>query len=358
MRNLLFAGLLIISGTTLAQTQVSKYQPGVTPEGAVYFLPKTALRIVVQTEKSTYTPGDFANYADRYLRLQGVSNEPSIRYKINDITLSTTCLPDTSKCYAVTFNAKTSATNVVLGDDGILLALNAEPRKVQVPTVFQATPKPPRTNPRQFMSEEILAAGSNAKMAELTAQEIYDIRESKNLLTRGQADKMPTDGEQLRIMLNHLSEQDNALTQMFSGTVTKDTTEQVLVYVPHGEVNKQLLFRFSQKQGLVDKDNLAGEPYYISVTDTKSVPEPTSVVDKKKKKDLEQGNGIYVNVPGKIAINIIKGNDTICTKEVTAAQYGYTELLSGDLFNKHYATHLWLDPITGAIDKLEAEQPK
>ena len=34
------------------------------------------------------------------------------------------------------------------------------------------------------------------------------------------------------------------------------------------------------------------------------------------------------------------------------------ELLSGDLFNKHYGTRIWLNPVTGSIDKLEAEQPK
>lgn len=47
------------------------------------------------------------------------------------------------------------------------------------------------------MTEEILIAGSTAKMAELVAKEIYNIRESKNSLTRGQADYMPKDGAAL-----------------------------------------------------------------------------------------------------------------------------------------------------------------
>lgn len=37
-----------------------------------------------------------------------------------------------------------------------------------------------RIDPRSFMTEEILIAGSTAKMAELVAKEIYNIRESKN----------------------------------------------------------------------------------------------------------------------------------------------------------------------------------
>ncbi len=66
------AALLAICCGAMAQTPISKYKPGVTPEGAVYYLPKTALRIVVQVEKTTYTPGDFCIYADRFLRLKDV----------------------------------------------------------------------------------------------------------------------------------------------------------------------------------------------------------------------------------------------------------------------------------------------
>ena len=40
MRKLIAASLIMLSSMTSAQTQISKYQPGVTPEGAIYFLPK------------------------------------------------------------------------------------------------------------------------------------------------------------------------------------------------------------------------------------------------------------------------------------------------------------------------------
>ena len=56
-------------------------------------------------------------------------------------------------------------------------------------------------NPRRYLTEEILAAGSTAKMAELTAREIYDLRENRSLLIKGQADFMPQDGQQLKLML-------------------------------------------------------------------------------------------------------------------------------------------------------------
>ena len=42
-----------------------------------------------------------------------------------------------------------------------------------------ATTQKKKINPRDFLTEEILMAGSTAKMAELVAKEIYNIRESK-----------------------------------------------------------------------------------------------------------------------------------------------------------------------------------
>lgn len=51
----LFIALTLGATGSLAQTVISNYKPGVTSEGAVYYLPKTAIRITLQIEKR-YTP--------------------------------------------------------------------------------------------------------------------------------------------------------------------------------------------------------------------------------------------------------------------------------------------------------------
>lgn len=338
-----------------AQTASSYYMPGVTAEGAIYFLPKTAVSVTVQIEKTTYTPGDFCKYSERYLRIKDVSPNPSVSYRITTIRQDAVAVADTTKGFAVKFDAKTSATNVRLSDDGILLAINAEPKKLPTAEPFVPAPRPANINPRQYMSEEILAAGSTAKMAELTAQDIYEIRESRNLLVRGQADNMPKDGEQLRLMLSQLDKQDQALTSLFTGTLSKDTTEYTFTIVPDREIKRDVLFRFSQKLGLVDKDDLAGTPYYISIEDLKTVPAPEPIDPKKKNKQVA---GIYVNIPGRLRSTVSDALNTITTTDFPAGQFGNTELLSAALFNKRYTTRLWLHPLSGAVEKLEAEQPK
>ena len=354
-----------------AQTVSSVYQPGVTTEGAVYFLPKTAVTVTVQVEKTTYTPGDFCQYAERFLRIKDVSPTPSVSYRITTIRQDAVAVPDTAKRYAVKFDARTSATNVRLSDDGILQAINTEERGMRneerdypqkknlpqnySPSSFLLPPSSSKPNPRQYMNEETLAAGSTAKMAELTAQDIYEIRESRNLLVRGQADNMPKDGEQLRLMLNQLDMQDHALTSLFIGTYDKDTIQKVFTIVPSESNRREVAFRFSEKLGLVDADDLAGVPYYILIEDLKTVPKPEPVDPKKKLKPVD---GIFVNIPGRLRSTVSNAQGIIITNEFPAGQFGNVELLSGALFNKRYTTRLRLNPLSGAVNHLDAELPK
>ena len=341
--------------TSTAQTVVDLYTPGITAEGNFYCLPKTVVRIAVKIEKTTYTPGEFAPYAERFLRLKDVGMEPLNSYRILGLSQTAMGVSDSEKIYAIRFNPKSAAVNVAKAEDGVLLAINAEPRYQSQPSTFVPAPKPVAVNPRQFLIEEILVAGSTAKMAQLTAQEIYDIRSSRSELIKGQADYMPKDGEQMKVMLSQLDQQDKALTSMFAGTTECDTVEQVFVIVPDKEQKRQVLFRFSKRFGLVDADDVCGEPYSFSVFNLTQLP---PVNEKEAKKKKKAAGGLYYNVAGKMLLTIYKGNDVVSEEEFPAGQFGYVEVLSPDLFNKHYGTRLWLNPITGGIDKLEAEQSK
>ena len=378
-RLLIIIGLIVSQlSSGMAQTQISSYKPGVTTDGAVYYLPKTALRIHVQVEKTTYQPGDFSRFAQRYLRLNDVAQEPSVGYRVIGVSQEAVAVPDTTKAYALKFNAKTAASNVQLSDDGCLLTINADRIAPEAP---QAPPSAPEgatadkfasktieapsgavggagsSSVRRYLTEEILAAGSTAKMAELTAREIYDLRENRLLLIKGQADFMPQDGQQLQLMLQQLDEQDRALTSLFAGVTTCDTTDHFILVYPESVRERRVLFRLSQTDGMVDPDDLSGTPYYIIIDDLKTVP-PVDEVAAAKAKKKQYEAGVYVNVPGRLRSTILQGIEPLLSQEFPAPQFGNVELLSADLFNKHYTTHLWLNPLTGAVDRLEAEQPK
>lgn len=343
---------LMMLGTLLA-TMAGNAQV----EGTRYYLPKTEMRIQVLVEKTTYTPGDFAAYSERFLK-KVESEKPTTSYNIVGMKMYTTSIPDTAKCYVVPIDKKHTIFNVDLDRSGILLAINTKGKEVSQPESFSPSPKTVAINPRDYMSEEILAAGSTAKMAELTAREIYDIRSSRNELTRGEADYMPKDGDQLKLMLDNLDKQENILLQMFQGTIEKDTIEQEIVYCPKGNEGNEggessILFRFSKKLGLVDADDLAGDPYRLNIEDLKTIPELHTAVDGEKKS--KEPTGITVNMPGKIKATITAHNRIVSSFELYAAQYGRIEILSDNLFGKKMVSKLRLNPTTGYVESLETE---
>jgi hypothetical protein len=322
-----------------------------TIEGTSYYLPKTAMKFTLTVEKTQYEPGQFAGYAQRYMKQDDVQLEASTTYRIVNTRMHNIAMPDTAKHFTLSLDKRYTISTVERTDNGQLLAINAEPKRVTEPAPFVPARKPRALNPRDFMNEDMLTAGSTAKMAQLIAQEIYDIRDSRNQLQRGQAEFMPADGQQLRIMMDGLNTQERALRQVFEGTTVKDTTEVTLVFVPTENVDRQLFFRFSRHFGLVDNDDLSGVPYYITVyTDAKATDDGEA--QKKEKKDKDD-IGLVVNTPQKVRATLYCENKVVDSYEFNAGQFGGTESLSGALFGKKLTTQIVLNPITGGIETIK-----
>ena len=339
--------LSMIAALTVATTMAQEPTNGTT-----YFLPKTALRVTLLIEKTSYTPGEFAQYAGRYMKKTDVSLTPTQTYRIINTNITPIGVPDSTKRFTLNMDKKFSITRAERDESGVLLAINTAGRRTQLPKEFKAAPKAPTLNPNEFMTEEILTAGSKAKMAELCAKEIYDVRENRNLLSRGQAEFMPNDGDQMRLMMQSLNTQERALMQLFEGVTVRDTTETVVTYIPTKEVSDDLLFRFSKSFGFTDNDDLSGEPYYISIVDLKTATGTGDEAGKKVKDDV----GLHVNLPGKIKATISKDGNDIKSCETFAAQFGNTETMSGDLFGKKQSCSIVLNPVTGGIEKIESKE--
>lgn len=341
----------LFSASLFAQTEVDKFVPGSTLDGVNYFLPQTAFRLIIETEETVTTPGSLAKYAQHYLRMNDVPTRVSTQHKIKSIKLEAYGLPDHNKAINVKVKSKTIAPLVTLSPDGLLLAINKEVKQQKLSDIPTDIPAAPVTDPREYMTQEMLRAGSFAKQAELIAQEIYDIRESRNELVRGEADNTPKDGAQLQLMLQQLDEQAEALESFFKGTTQTSTHYTVLYVLPTAE-KEQIIARFSSHFGLVDKDDLSGTPIYMNLQPQTKIPETVQneSTDKKKSKMIK---GVYYNVPVRERVSIYTNTETFLQKDVAMAQFGTTEILSDILFNKGVTTRVSFFQQTGAIEKLE-----
>lgn len=319
-------------------------------EGTSYTLPKNGMNFTVKVEKTQYTPGKFCQYAERYMK-EKVSQQPSTTYRIIGISMDATAVPDTAKRFTLITDKKHTIDKVTCSPSGQLLAINADAQPLrQQAQVFTPAKKPAPLNPNDYMTEDILSAGSTAKMAELSAKEIYDIRDSRNSLSRGEADNLPKDGAQLALMYANMNRQEAALSQLFYGTTVKDTAWTQVSFMPEKE-GRSVLFRFSKYYGLVDAGDLSGTPYYINVADERTAVEPETVEGKKEdKNDI----GLRVALPSKIKATLTCEGKTIDTYEISAAQFGYVESLSGELFGKKQSSQIVLDPLTGSVRSIKS----
>lgn len=336
----------MLAQTAIAQTEVEPFVPGSTLEGICYYLPRTAFRVTVVCEKTTTRPGDFHKYADRFLRLQDVPTEESTQWSLKSIKLEPYGKPDKNKAYNIKIKSKTVAPLVGLSHDGLLLSINTDANETFLPEL----PKPEKgatpENPRTYMTQEILAAGSTVKMAELCAQEIYDIRESKNALVRGEAENTPKDGAQLKLMLDQLDHQASVLESLFSGTQTTDTEVFSFFYDPQGQTERDILFRFSQKLGVLDAENLAGEPVSISVKPLEMIPTAVPSEETAKKR-AKMDHGVYYNIPVRSRLNVTYKGQEYVNMETPVAQFGIVEILSNTLFDKKTTTQVTFFQETG-----------
>ena len=337
-----------------AQGTSTPYSPGITQDAVSYWLPKTKLKVTVTTTKRTFTPGEFSRYAERYLRLSGVKDQPEEYWEITGITVSTYGAPDKNHLYTLGFPQKGNRPYFELTKDGILAAINTHPQNEQVEETpaIQATETQVKINPQDYMTEEILMAGSTAKMAELTAKEIYNIRESRNAITRGQADFIPTDGESVKIMLESLSKQETALLALFSGTTEQKERVFTIEVNPDRPLTKQILFRFSTKLGVLAIDNLAGEPVWIDLTDNKMFDNKgQESTGKKSKSSVKKDSGpfLYYRIPGTATLNIYNNRKSFLEQDVQIAQFGKVEVLSSSIMGKHADTKITFDTATGNV---------
>ena len=344
--------LLLFSATMTAQTVVEKVVPTkASNNGVIYSLPKTSFIINAEVTKVTVKAGTYYRHAEQYLGIKNVATEDAVYYELGKVTLVNKGIPDKTKKYNIEFKQKTVAPFAYLTSDGLLCAINENYVPEFVDDEKLVEKKVEAISPTSVYTEELLLAGSVARQAEVAAKRIYLMRESRTNILTGEADNLPPDGEAMKIVINKLEEQEKALMNLFIGTETKETEYFDISIIPEDELNKEVLFRFSTKLGILDEDDLGGEPVYINLTALELAPALDAKEAEKKAKLMK---GIIYNVPGKARVEIIHNNKTLLRRETPVVQFGTQEALAPTLLeDKKLPIKVVFYPETGAIRQIK-----
>ena len=353
MKNIIIIASLLLGMPLMAQTKVVKKNAVKANNfGITYSLPKTSLVVDAEVTKVTCKAGPYYQYAEKYLGVKDAVTEDKIYFDLGKISLINRGLPDADNTYIVEFKQGTVAPYAYLTEDGLLCSINAEytPVESELDAAKKNKGSQQKVTDTSVFSEELLMAGSTAKQAEVAAKQIYRIRESRLNILTGEADNLPPDGEAMKLVIQQLEEQEKALTNLFTGILTKETEHYEVSIIPHDNLDKEVLFRFSKQLGIVDADDLGGTPVYMNLKATERAP----ILDAKEAEEKDKSlKGIVYNVPGKASIEILMNKKTLYKGEAQITQFGTREGLAPVMFeDKKAPVKVLFYPETGAIKQI------
>lgn len=342
--------LFIVSTFVALALVVSAQSPFSLTEGKavlVYSLPKTQLNIELVTEKITQQPGMFYRYSERYLATNNVITQEKVSYRLKSVKVTTTAIADLKRTFSIQSVSNSQLSKISVNSQGLLCGVNvpvmadkSEPKMAVLP---QENSKSESLLP---LGEEYMMAGSEAKLAEGAAKQIYRIRESRLSLLTADGEKLPADGASMKSMLDGMTKLEKELTELFVGKTNMEEKTETVRLMPDSAVHSQVLFRFSTLRGLVAADDLSGIPYYLSLKPTTIAVTPA---DPKSKPDKV---GLYYVLPATTQVQINDGIKTSFSGEFLMPQFGKIVPLSEDLLRQKNLK-VTIDSQTGRLLSIE-----
>lgn len=345
------AALLMASAGVSAQQTQRLTASKVNDYGIVYSLPKTVVDVTVEASVTERKPGEFYLYAKKYLNADNPITTPSVSADIVSVVLTSRGVANTDERYMITLKSNFSPY-VILSADNIPLSINTEevftPEAVELPQGHSAEPTPLETAAAgQVMTEEMLRSHSSAKRAELAAEQIYALRQSRTDLITGQADQMPPDGQAMQLVLDNIDAQERALTAMFLGTESTRTEVRTFTIDPSEDVTNSILARISPTGGVVAPSDLSGAPVYVSVRILSRGELP---VNEKGERLTFPKNGVAYCIPGRAEVTVEYDNRKVTSAEFNVAQLGVVYGMAPTSFtDKKNPVGIVLDPTSGAL---------
>jgi len=325
----LFIFSLLIESTFFLTAQI----PFSLKEGEsslIYSLPKTEFCIEVQTEKSTQKQGVFFRYSERYLATNKVITEGKTTFRIKGFHVKTQAIPDPNRTYSFIPSKKSESSHITINSKGILCGVNVpfQDETVTNDVMTEIQIENSTLTALLPLGEEYMMAGSEAKLAEGAAKQIYRIRESRLGLLTADVEKLPADGTSFKSMLEGLNKMEKELTELFVGTTTSEIQTQKVYLTPDTAIEKQVLFRLSALLGVVSTDDLSGIPYYISI---KPAQVASVAADPKAKQETVE---IYTILPASTQVSIGDGVNTLYSGQFFVPQFGKTIALDKSILQK------------------------
>ncbi len=322
-----------------------------TTKSLTYTLPKTSIKIEIETQKVIKKAGPYYRYSQRFLNLTSVITEDSEEWEIKGVKLTTFGSPDDEKRYSIFSSGNTSAPYINLTSTGILNGINNPIKDSSLQIRKNKKSSVPEMEEINFdnipLHEELLYKTSTAAMAQEAANMIYKIRNNKIDLLSGEMENLPPDGEAYKTVLKELNKMEKQFVSLFAGKTITATQKYYFEITPSPLTgyDKHVVCRFSKQKGIVEAADITGTPVYFNLDVVKSIPLKNNTVEAPKN---PANNGLYYSIPALADVSIYDRNNKLKSQTIELGQYGQVVSLPASIIEKEDII-IKICPVTGAL---------
>ena len=337
---LIFSATLF-SGNIFAQTPL--YQGSVIPQNSVvYALPTTVVEIKAEAVREMFTAGPYARFAQKYLGIEAVA-ENRETFVLKSLSVESMTEADAAQMYVVEIKDKNAAANFLsFSAEGLIMSFdqtNSLAATFQLPTnensnftdrgvesnlgrekvtLYRSSQTNGALDKVPVQQNQVVEKNPERR-AEEAANVIFNLRKKRIELISGDVDGIfSSDG--LRAALDEIKRIEDEYLSLFLGKTTSDTQSSVFYVTPLAAQEKQLYvaFRFSDVQGLLPANNVAGRPITLELlSDAKATSVRMTSSDGKIPH-------IAYRVPETTQVRINDGQTTLLQTRMNVYQLGKT----------------------------------
>ncbi len=375
----LLALMLLLSACNsqrpLTTERITEMGPDLSGNIAYYALPRTVIVIDVEVERSTKTPGPYAEFAETYLGLNDVIFSPSHSYEITSVSINGFAEPDPEQIYYIIFPEENEQSFCFsLNEAGLLHSVNKKIEdpvnqtafveskdygiyysdatfnyfmdsimKEQIDTIIETVPLDTITLQRQTLRRSWVEKSKDLRAKEV-ADYILEIREKKFDLISG-FQEINYSMEALKYMYTEMDKMESDYLDLFTGITTTETINHRFVHKPDKEdiVRRHTLFRFSGKGGIKPAGADEGFPVTISYNRSKATDMIREQVGRHSPTRRKDEKGIHYRIPEYADLLFYIGEEKRAEARTLVSQFGIvTHLPAKDL-------QIEFHPMSGSI---------
>ena len=291
-----------------------------------YYMPTTAIKVDVTVTKVREIKGYYADYAEKLLGLTNIISDNRTFYKLKDVNIETTVVPDLDMAFAVEPSKKQLQDNCYAKAllksqqiENVVFNNTYEVQVTPVPDFFKNYANVSYTETEDSFVETKIINGvvtqvpANRtrlinKTADQKVQEATDrisqIRKDRNSLIAGEQE-VAYSAEALQLMINQLNQSENDYLDLFRGIALEDEIHYIFYVIPSKEQHDIPLFAINQNLGLsFDTDNTESV-YFLHLTGF-------NLMTKANKLSTEKiAQGFRVRQPQSVQIDLMNHGETI-----------------------------------------------